>query len=1158
MSELFGISLTYIAGGAVAVTAAIFAFVAFIAIRNPVMFKTGLRNIPRRPAQTSLIIVGLMLSTLIVTAAFGTGDTLTRSFTDEVYTILGPVDEVLGWDLEEHPVAQDKAVIPLSEVDRLAQEFKDDPDIHGFVPYNREWLPAVNARTRLNQANLRVTGFRPADLEPFGGLKDAAGKRFELGRAEIAINNALAKELDGKVGDTIVLIYGEQLIELTVKAITPNTIFGGTVEPDPREGALVNFDFLAELTGRIGSADFVLISNDGSTRGGIAKSDRVEAKVEAALPGDFYAVETQKQDLVEIAELLGNIFTSVFVLLGLFSIAAGVLLIFLIFIMLAAERKPEMGMARAVGAKRRQIVESFLAEGMGYDLGAAVVGLFAGIGTSMLMISFINFRLGDTSIGFNLQFHATPRSLIIAFCLGIIVTFIVVFLASWRASRLNIVAAIRDLPESHLPDPERATVFGYLRAGLNGMAAFGALLIFGLLALWQFPLAMLYLVLGGLVLPLAGPWIGMLRGHNFGAARDDRKVGDSLPKWPIWVGGITAVIGVGVAILVGYFLAVLIVRLLRDRKPSSVPRWLVVLGIIAPAAGVILIALQDAKRPVAWNMGLGIVGLLAGSVLIAWGLDVNQAAAFAIGLSFIALWAALTLTYFNVPARPVFTIASSLLLVCWYLIPGGRTSALTGTLNAGPEMFFVTGVVLVTAGTFIVVYNADILLPAIGAVGARFGRLYPAVKTAIAYPLTSRFRTGLTIAMIGLTMFVLSMNAALNTNFDKAFLGQDAKGGLDLLVSVNGNNQLTDFRQALAAGSATLPADQRANPAQIEAVGEARYADYFAVDIEDPEWRKRDPAIRKPEDEFRQLFIQGVDREFIEAQRIPIQFRAAGYETDAAVWAAVASGNGFAIIPASLTAEQQGFSGGDDSEAPLTLPEEYTSPGFQPFTLRVLNRTSGALTEITVIGQTKDAAFMFWPGIIVEKALVLNTFPDSEGQTFFLKLAAGVDADRYAKQVEAALLQAEAESLQSIVDESQVESRTFLELFQGFLALGLLVGIAALGVISFRAVVERRQQIGMLRAIGYKRSMVQLSFLFESMFVAISGILLGLVLGLTFAAVLFTSGEFGETTKGIAFTVPWGQVAFMVGFALVMTAIMTILPARAASRVAVAEALRYE
>jgi hypothetical protein len=33
------------------------------AIRNPVMFKNGLRNISRRKSQTALIVIGLMLST---------------------------------------------------------------------------------------------------------------------------------------------------------------------------------------------------------------------------------------------------------------------------------------------------------------------------------------------------------------------------------------------------------------------------------------------------------------------------------------------------------------------------------------------------------------------------------------------------------------------------------------------------------------------------------------------------------------------------------------------------------------------------------------------------------------------------------------------------------------------------------------------------------------------------------------------------------------------------------------------------------------------------------------------------------------------------------------------------------------------------------------
>ena len=59
------------------------------------------------------------------------------------------------------------------------------------------------------------------------------------------------------------------------------------------------------------------------------------------------------------------------------------------------------------------------------------------------------------------------------------------------------------------------------------------------------------------------------------------------------------------------------------------------------------------------------------------------------------------------------------------------------------------------------------------------------------------------------------------------------------------------------------------------------------------------------------------------------------------------------------------------------------------------------------------------------------------------------------------------------------------------MGLGLIVGVAALGVISARAVVERRQQIGMLRAIGFRRGMIQLSFLLESSFIALTAIVVG-------------------------------------------------------------------
>ena len=59
---------------------------------------------------------------------------------------------------------------------------------------------------------------------------------------------------------------------------------------------------------------------------------------------------------------------SLFTTFGSFSIAAGILLIFLIFVMLAAERRGELGIARAVGTRRGHLVQMFVFEGLAYDL----------------------------------------------------------------------------------------------------------------------------------------------------------------------------------------------------------------------------------------------------------------------------------------------------------------------------------------------------------------------------------------------------------------------------------------------------------------------------------------------------------------------------------------------------------------------------------------------------------------------------------------------------------------------------------------------------------------------------------------------------------------------------------------------------------------------
>src|SRR5215210_6766359 len=101
MNEIFGISMTTIMIVLLVLLAICLISVAWIAWRRPVIFKLGVRNIPRRKAQTILIVIGLMLSTMIIAAALGTGDTIDYSATAATYEGLGHADELVVFGKSE-------------------------------------------------------------------------------------------------------------------------------------------------------------------------------------------------------------------------------------------------------------------------------------------------------------------------------------------------------------------------------------------------------------------------------------------------------------------------------------------------------------------------------------------------------------------------------------------------------------------------------------------------------------------------------------------------------------------------------------------------------------------------------------------------------------------------------------------------------------------------------------------------------------------------------------------------------------------------------------------------------------------------------------------------------------------------------------------------
>jgi putative ABC transport system permease protein len=239
----------------------------------------------------------------------------------------------------------------------------------------------------------------------------------------------------------------------------------------------------------------------------------------------------------------------------------------------------------------------------------------------------------------------------------------------------------------------------------------------------------------------------------------------------------------------------------------------------------------------------------------------------------------------------------------------------------------------------------------------------------------------------------------------------------------------------------------------------------------------------------------------------------------------------------------------------------YFEEGFDPIPVEVLDKQTGRSVRLTVIGILKDTAPTEMVGISTSEETLAAGFPGRIQPTIhYFELAPGVDPAETATRLESAFLAngMQAESIEQVVKDAVAANETFNRLIQGFMGLGLIVGVAALGVISARAVVERRQQIGVLRAIGFRRGMVQAVFLIESSFIALTSIVAGTVLGLVLAGNIVRDSSTQASWENLTLVVPWLNLGLIFLVVYVVALAATFAPALRASRILPAEALRYQ
>ena len=826
--------------------------------------------------------------------------------------------------------------------------------------------------------------------------------------------------------------------------------------------------------------DVLNIDSDLSPEG--PSSARLEILIEAGLEASIlfrdlkeFRVFDFKHDALSIADDAGSATTSFFLIMSLFSIMVGVLLIFLIFVMLAAARRSEMGMTRAVGAKRSHLVKMFLFEGTAYALVSAAVGVILGLLVSALIVLVINRIIATFDADFQIATHFTVRSAIVAYCLGMAITFGTILFSAYRVSRLNIVMAIKGLPEALLPseEPPFRTRLSYLPKALFRPVGF---LIRAVKSLLRERLGRL-----ALNLVLAALWVVIA---------------------PIWI----------VDIVVGLF---------RFAWPYLLRGWLTFLLGLLVAVGVASGSIPERDSFFGGGVSLMILGL---------------------GLMLRTALKRTTLRP-EVRDRIGFTSLGIVMLVFWSL-PVDTLKSITGELQGDFDVMFVSGIFMVTSAVWVVMFNADLLLKALTTATGRVGKLRPVLVTAVAYPMSAKFRTGLTLAMFALVIFTLMIMSVITTSFSASFSNDldTVVGGWDIEASVNQNTPIQDIRQSIAE-------DPELRIEDFEAIG-----GFTKVFVE----------VRQPggnDQRWEDYAISAVDDAYLDAAEFRLKLIADGYgPTPEDVWRALKDDPTLTVIEGEVL---QTRPGGTSEFFTLLEDVYYEDESMSPVDIEVREPRTGETIQLTVIGVLDKIHETFdeFRGMLVSKAALDDAIPFPVPiATYQFKVIEGADFEQVAKDLEASFLDhgMEAEALEALFREGLAAFRAFINIFIGFMGLGLVVGVAAIGVVMTRAVVERRQQIGVLRAIGYRRRMVQLSFLLEASFVALFGTAIGIVLGLILSYNAISDIRAEEAEENLKWVVPWFQIIVIVAVTYVFSLLATYLPARQASRIYPAEALRYE
>jgi putative ABC transport system permease protein len=432
------------------------------------MIRVALKGLLARRTRSILTALAIVIGVATISAAYTLSDTMRKGA------------DALSSDSYDGTAAAVTARTAFKLSDQSATEA---PTVHASLLEQVRAVPQVGAAigdlTNLTTKIVDAKGEPIGDGPYFGTGLDTHQPGFDrltpfrlqsggwaAGPGQVVIDAGTAEKKHYGVGDEVRIAASGPARRYRISGIAT---FGSVKSIGTATLAIFDVPTAQKVFHKEGRFDAILVgARDGASpaqvRRALAAALPAGVQVRTAAAQDRFTLDGLKQ-FVNIIEIVLLAFAGVALLVGGFTI-------FNTLSITVAQRTREFGLLRMVGAERRQVLGTVLAEALAVGLVASLLGLVGGLGLAKALGAVF------TAVGLDLPQTGTvfaTHTIVISLLVGTLITVLAGLVPAWRATRVAPVAALRDAD----PNAGRVRLAGRAIRGVAGIVGRPAQLVGG-------------------------------------------------------------------------------------------------------------------------------------------------------------------------------------------------------------------------------------------------------------------------------------------------------------------------------------------------------------------------------------------------------------------------------------------------------------------------------------------------------------------------------------------------------------------------------------------------------------------------------------------------------------------------------------------------------